>query len=339
MRANSRTPDICIMIVPYHNLKEELERVLLKTGMTEEKSELCAEIFAGNSRDGVYSHGLNRFPLFIKNIGEGLINANAEPVVLSVKGSVENWDGQLAPGMYTATKAIDRAVDLAKANGIGLIAVKNTNHWMRGGTYGWQAADKGCIAICGTNAIANMPPWGGKDATLGNNPLVIAVPRSEGHLVLDMAMSQYSYGKLQEHHLAGKKLAHPGGYDDAGNLSHDPQAIMKSKRTLPVGLWKGSGLSLLMDVLVSALSNGNTVSDITASDKEFAVSQFFICISPGSINESIIEKIIAYAKSSAVIDENSSVRYPGESTLRQRRKSLSEGVYVNEKFWEEVKAL
>ena len=327
------------MLVPYKILEKELKRVLVKSGMKEEKAQLCAEIFAGNSRDGVYSHGLNRFSQFIKSIGDGSINVNAEPEVVSEKGSIENWDGHLAPGMYTATKAISRAVDLAGRNGIGLVAVKNTNHWMRGGTYGWQAADKGCIAICGTNSIANMPPWGGKDATLGNNPLVIAVPRIDGHLVLDMAMSQYSYGKLNEHHLVGKKLAHPGGYDNEGNLSHDPQAIMQSKRTLPVGLWKGSGLSLMMDVLVSALSNGNTVSGITATGKESAVSQFFICISPGTIDERIINEIITFAKSSAVIDENSSVRYPGESTLRQRLKSLAEGVYVNETIWEEVKAL
>jgi 3-dehydro-L-gulonate 2-dehydrogenase len=111
---------------------------------------------------------------------------------------------------------------------------------------------------------------------------------------------------------------------------------MQSKRTLPVGLWKGSGLSLMMDVLVSALSNGQTVSDITSSGKEYAVSQFFICISPESINEKIIDRIITYAKSSAVIDESSSVRYPGESTLRQRQKSLADGVYVNEKIWKEV---
>ena len=327
------------MLIPYHSLEQELKRVLVNSGMNEDKAQLCAAVFAGNSRDGVYSHGLNRFPQFIKNIGEGLINVDAEPLVVSTKGSVENWDGQLAPGIYTATKAIARAVEIAKENGIGLIAVKNTNHWMRGGTYGWQAADQGCIAICGTNSIANMPPWGGKDATLGNNPLVIAVPRKEGHLVLDMAMSQYSYGKLHEHHLAGKKLAHPGGYDDEGNLSHDPDAVMKSKRTLPVGLWKGSGLSLMMDVLVSSLSHGKTVSGITVTGKESGVSQFFICISPGSINERIIDEIITYAKSSSVVDENSSVRYPGESTLRQRNKSLSEGVYVNEKIWDEVKNL
>lgn len=327
------------MLIPYNTLKQELKRVLVKYEMNEEKADLCADIFAGNSRDGVYSHGLNRFPQFISNIGQGLIMVNAEPILISSKGCIENWDGQLAPGVYTATKAITTAVAIAQENGMGMIAVKNANHWMRGGTYGWQAADKGCIAICGTNSIANMPPWGGKDATLGNNPLVIAVPRKEGHLVLDMAMSQYSYGKLNEHYLSGKKLAHAGGYDSKGNLSNDPNAIMQSKRTLPVGLWKGSGLSLMMDVLVSALSNGNTVSDITASGKEYAVSQFFICISPESINEKIIDEVISYAKSSAVIDENSSVRFPGESTLRQREKSLAEGVYVNEKIWEDVKNL
>ena len=327
------------MLIPYNTLKQELKRVLIKHGMNEDKADLCADIFAGNSRDGVYSHGLNRFPQFISSIGEGLIMVNAEPVLISGKGCIENWDGQLAPGVYTATKAISRAVDIAQENGIGMIAVKNTNHWMRGGTYGWQAADKGCIAICGTNSIANMPPWGGKDATLGNNPLVIAAPRTGGHLVLDMAMSQYSYGKLNEHYMSGKKLAHPGGYDNEGNLSTDPQAIMQSKRTLPVGLWKGSGLSLMLDVLVSALSNGNTVSGITSSGKEYGVSQFFICISPESINEKIVDEIISYAKSSAVIDENSSVRYPGESTLRQREKSLADGVYVNEKIWGEVRNL
>jgi 3-dehydro-L-gulonate 2-dehydrogenase len=327
------------MLIPFNTLKQELKRVLVKTGMNEERADLCSEIFAGNSRDGVYSHGLNRFPQFIKSVDEGLINVNAEPVVVSTKGSIERWDGQLAPGIYTATKAVGRAADMAIENGIGLVAVRNTNHWMRGGTYGWQAADKGCIAICGTNSIANMPPWGGKDATLGNNPLVIAVPRTEGHLVLDMAMSQYSYGKLNEHHLAGKKLAHAGGYDENGNLSDDPYAIMHSKRTLPVGLWKGSALSLMMDVLVSVLSEGKTVSGITSSGKEFAVSQFFICIASESANQRIIEEIISYAKSSAVIDENSSVRYPGESTLQRRNKSLSDGVYVNKKIWQEVKGL
>src|SRR5207237_10438384 len=100
----------------------------------------------------------------------------SEPETLSRDGVTENWDGHLAPGMYTATLAMRRAITLAKENSMGCVAVKNTNHWMRGGTYGWQAADAGYIGICVTNTIANMPPWGGKEPRLGNNPLVIAVP-------------------------------------------------------------------------------------------------------------------------------------------------------------------
>lgn len=327
------------MVVSYNELKSEFIRILERIGMSVERAELCAEIFAGNSRDGVHSHGLNRFPIFVKIVKEGLVDVNAEPELISSKGVIENWDGHLAPGMYTATKAVARATDIANEHGIGMVAVKNTNHWMRGGTYGWQAADRGCIAICCTNSIANMPPWGGKDATLGNNPLVIAVPRAGGHLVIDMAMSQYSYGKLQEHYLTGKQLANPGGYDESGKLSHDPAAIMKSKRMLPVGLWKGSALSLMIDVLVASLSGGKTVGEITASGHEFGVSQFFLCISPSSINEDIIEAIISYAKSSAVVDENSSVRYPGEGVLSARNKSANEGVYVNEKIWQSLQNL
>jgi 3-dehydro-L-gulonate 2-dehydrogenase len=327
------------MLIPFEELKNEMKRVLVKNGMNEQRADLCAMIFAGNSRDGVHSHGLNRFAQFIKTANEGLIKVNAEPSVISLKGVLEKWDGNLAPGVYTATRAISRATELAKANGIGAIAVKNTNHWMRGGTYGWQAADKGCVAICATNAIANMPPWGGKDARLGNNPLVIAIPRKEGHLVLDMAMSQYSYGKMNEHRLASKELAHPGGYDAEGKLTTDPVTIMKSQRTLPVGLWKGSGLALMIDVLVSVLSEGKTVAGITGTGKEYGVSQFFLCMAPESINEKIIEEIIKYAKSSERAEDGTSIRYPGESTLAQRRKSEAEGVYVNEKIWEEVKGL
>lgn len=324
------------MLIPYHQLVGQFRKILIGKGMKAEKAQLCAEIFAGNSRDGVHSHGLNRFPQFVKSIDQQHVNVHAEPIVADIKGCTEVWDGQLAPGMYTATKATARAITLAKENGLGLVAIRNTNHWMRGGTYGWQAAEAGCMAICGTNAIANMPPWGGTDARLGNNPLVIAVPRSRGHLVLDMAMSQYSYGKLGEHQLAGRQLAYAGGYDEQGNLSKDPAAIIKTKRTLPIGLWKGSGLSLIIDVLVSSLSGGKTVAGITASGHEFGVSQFFLCISPASLNESIIDEIVRYAKGSAPVEEGGEVRYPGESTLRTREKSMREGVYVNDEIWDRV---
>ncbi len=324
------------MRVPYQQLQETFKKVLLKLSFPEDRANLCAAIFAGNSRDGVYSHGLNRFPVFVEYVKDGLVIPGAEPVQVSENGVTQVWDGQFAPGMYTATLAMQRACELAKANGMGCVSVRNTNHWMRGGTYGWQAADSGFIGLCASNTIAIMPPWGGADPKLGNNPLIIAVPRKEGHLVLDMAMSQFSYGKMQEYELSGNPLPVDGGYDTSGNLSRDPVEIKSSKRSLPIGFWKGSGLSFMLDILLTSLSGGRSTPVITADGKEYGLSQFFLCIQPAYLDETLIGEIVRYTQSSTPVEEGNKVRYPGESTLKTRVHNLENGIPVNESIWQTV---
>src|SRR6185312_8910096 len=136
---------------------------------------------------------------------------------------------------------MERAIDLSREHGIGCVALRNTTHWMRGGTYGWQAADAGMIGICWTNTMPNLPPWGDTVPRLGNNPLIVAVPRAGGHVVLDMAMSQFSYGALAAYRKRGELLPVDGGFDTAGNLTRDPGAIDRAQPPLPIGYWKGSG--------------------------------------------------------------------------------------------------
>jgi 3-dehydro-L-gulonate 2-dehydrogenase len=329
------------MNIPFEKLKAEFKRVLLSLNFSEDKAAQCATIFAENSRDGVHSHGLNRFPTFVQYVKDGLIVSESEPTKAGGFGAIEQWDGHLGPGMLNASFCMDRAISLAKENGIGCVAVKNTNHWMRGGTYGWQAAEAGMIGICFTNTIANMPPWGGIDPRLGNNPLIIAVPRKDGHVVLDMAISQYSFGKLNTYKSKNEQLPLPGGYDSEGNLTTNPGAIIKSERPLPIGFWKGSGLSLVLDLLAAILSQGRSTADVTNAGSESGVSQVFICIQPdsGVKTETIIEEIINYTKSSRPEKEGGAIYYPGENTLRTRVKSLKEGVWVDEKIWERVKSL
>lgn len=317
-------------------MKAEFKRILLKLSFTEEKAEICAGIFANNSLDGVYSHGINRFPVFVQYIKERLIQVDAEPELLEQSGLIEKWDGKSGPGMYNASKAMERAIALAKINGIGCVAIRNTNHWMRGGTYGWQAANAGCIGICFTNTIANMPPWGGKEPRLGNNPLIIAVPREKGHIVLDMAMSQFSYGKLQEYELKNKKLPVPGGYDEQGILTHDPFAITESRRALPIGFWKGSGLSFILDVVLTALTGGRSTFQITGTERETGVSQFFLCIHQPGYADPLIEEIIQYTKSSSLVENDKPVLYPGENTLATRKRNEIEGIPVDAVIWSDV---
>lgn len=325
------------MLISYQQLKAEFKRILLTLNFSDAKADACAGIFADNSRDGVATHGLNRFPVFVQYVKEALVNPSAEPSLINAFGAIEQWDGNLAPGMLNARFSMDRAITLAKANGIGCVAIKNTNHWMRGGTYGWQAAQAGCIGICFTNTIANLPPWGGTQPRLGNNPLIIAVPRQGGHIVLDMAISQYSVGKLNQYKSQNKPLPLPGGYDAEGNLSTDAAAIITMQRLLPVGFWKGSGLSLVLDLLATILSGGNSTATITqAGKKETSVSQVFICIkTDNEQNESLIEQILSFTKTSAT-EDGSEVLYPGENMLRTRERSLKDGVKVDEEIWNEV---
>jgi 3-dehydro-L-gulonate 2-dehydrogenase len=324
------------MRVPYQKLEAEFDRVLLSAGLTVEKARQCAAIFAANSRDGVYSHGLNRFPAFVQTVKEGLFKANAEPIMENSFGAIEQWNGNFGLGMINAGTCMGRAIELAGKYGIGCVAIKNTNHWMRGGTYGLQAADAGFIGICFTNTIANLPPWGGLDPRLGNNPLVIAVPRKEGHVLLDMAVSQYSVGKLMESKAQNKPLPLAGGYDSDGNLSTDADAILQSKRMLPIGFWKGSGLSLMLDLLVTLLSGGKSTSKISEHEKEWGVSQVFICLkAEGAENEQVINEILEYTKSSNPVD-GGQISYPGENMLRTRQQNLQEGIPVDEEIWKKV---
>lgn len=329
------------MRIPFEKLKAEFKRILISLAFSEPKADRCAQIFAENSRDGVYTHGLNRFPAFVNLIKRGDIKPDAEPELVNSFGALEQWDGNFGPGILNALFCMDRAISLARENGIGCVAIKNTNHWMRGGTYGWQAANAGFIGINFTNTTANVAPWGGTTPTLGNNPLVISVPRKEGHVVLDMAISQFSIGKLHQYKSHGDDLPVPGGYDNDGKLSTDAAGILESKRVLPIGFWKGSGLSLLLDLLASVLSQGKSTKQITDASVESGVSQVFIAIKPqsGQQTDELIEEILSYTKSSQQTEADKPVAYPGESTLKTRRINTDEGVLVDEKIWAEVQAL
>ena len=178
------------------------------------------------------------FRSFVEYIIKAYIKPGVEPSLIKKAGNIEQWDGNLGAGILNAGIVTERAMQLAKENGMGCVALSNTNHWMRGGSYGWQAAKKGFAFIGFTNTIANMPAWGALDQKLGNNPLVIAIPYNEEAIVLDMAMSQYSFGAMEMAVIKKEPLSYQGGFDKDGNLTNDPSAILATRRPLPIGYWK-----------------------------------------------------------------------------------------------------
>jgi 3-dehydro-L-gulonate 2-dehydrogenase len=328
------------MRIAFEQLQTEFERVLTSLHFTQDRAALCARLFAENSLDGVYSHGLNRFPTFVQYIKEGYVQVQASPEKKEGFGAWERWDGNLGPGNLNAYSCMNRAIELAKNHGMSCVALSNTNHWMRGGTYGWQAAEANCIGICFTNTIPNMPPWGGTESRIGNNPLIIALPRKEGHLVLDTAMSLYSYGKMDVYKRKNQPLPFEGGFDEQGNLTRDAGAILQSKRPLPIGYWKGSGLSMMLDMLAAILSKGNAAKDIGQLQSEYGLSQVFICFDARRADlpfvEQVSQELITYIKSAAPMNEGEDIYYPGERTLLTRKENREQGIPVDEQIWNQI---
>ncbi len=325
--------------VKYEELHAVLCRVLERTGMAPERATRCAALFADATLDGVPSHGLNRVPGFLRTIARGIVDVQARAERIEAHGAVERWNGHRGPGNLNAWDSMARAIALSRQHGVGCVALSNTNHWMRSGSYGWQAADAGALAICWSNTLPNLPPWGASEPRIGNNPLVIAAPRPPAHVVVDTAMSQFSYGALDGYRRRGEPLPVAGGYNVRGELTRDAEEIVASRRLLPIGCWKGSSLAVMLDVLAAALSGGRATWQVPMdADADEGISQVFIAFDAGALGgpaavAAVVDGIVDHLKAP---DDAGEVVYPGERAYRTRMRNLAEGIPVDAELWGQV---
>ena len=332
--------------VPYETVLATTRQAFLNLGLRPEQAERCAAIHTESSLEGVESHGLNRIPRFAEYVRKGWVDIHAELELVGAKGAVENYDGHQGIGVLNAAFCMDRAIALAKEHGIGCVALKNTTHWMRGGSYAWQAAQAGFIGISWTNTESCMPMWGSKQQSVGNNPFCLGIPRKSGPIVLDMAMSQFSYGKLGVYRLAGKQLPFPGGFDADGNLTTDPGAIEATRRILPTGYWKGAGMAIALDLAAAAMANGRTGAELDQLGRGSCTGccQVFIAYDPYLFGEEAEiqakwDDRVAAADSAEPDRPGGHVTCPGERTAATRARNLADGIAVDEQVWAQVQRL
>jgi 3-dehydro-L-gulonate 2-dehydrogenase len=322
-----------------------LESILSLKGCPSAHAAKVAKEMTRNSLEGTYSHGINRFPRLVAQIDEGIIDLEAEPELVRGFGALEAYDGRRGLGIVNAWICMERAIRLAEIHGIGYVALRNTNHWLRAATYGYQACARGMAGICFSNTYTNMPAWGAKDPRLGNNPLVFAFPYRDGDILVDMAMSQYSYGSLEVALLEGKKMPTAAGFDAQGNLTDDPKAVLESKRFLPAGFWKGAALSFGLDIFAAGISLGDSVHVIgKRGGGEQGLSQAFVAVNfasvsaPGQVEEVVrgaVEDLLASVPDGSPYP----IVYPGQRMRAVKEENLSEGIPVDERVWKEILAL
>ncbi|MGN0773807.1 MAG: Ldh family oxidoreductase [Candidatus Ventricola sp.] len=331
-----------MIYVQYQEAVDQMTRGLERF-LNAQDARRFAEIFAGNSLDGVYSHGMNRYPRYLSDMGSGLCDAKVTQAErVSGLGGLEVWDAHFGVGPLIAQQMAERAIELARTHGVACVALRNNSHWLRAGRYGLMMADAGMMGLCMTNTCMNLVAYGAKEPSTGNNPITIAIPRKAGSLVMDMAVSQYAFGKLEIMAQEGGMLDTPCGYDTEGNLTSDPKKIVESGLMTPMALWKGSALSIMIDLMVSMLSLGRTSLEIgTPADGEKGMSQLFVCMNPAAVvdmdkAEAQMEKTIAFLNGLEPKDGVHGVHAPGENLEKTRARNRERGIPVTEDTWKKI---
>jgi LDH2 family malate/lactate/ureidoglycolate dehydrogenase len=335
--------------VKVNNLRTFTEQVFQVVGVSREDAETAAAVMIEANLCGVDSHGVRMLPGYITLIRNGKINAKGQIKVIKETPVIAHLDGTLALGSVVAVHAMQMAVEKAKTSGVGFVLVRNSTHWGRPAYYSTLAARRGCIGICFVNTESNMPPWGAKEPRIGNNPLSIGAPRASGDpVVLDMAMSQAAWAKIVMYSQGARKVPLGWGLDEEGRPTDDPAAILKSKRMIPMGQHKGSGLSLMIDIMTGILSGGKYCGELSEQGKgqpwATGYSQAFIAIDIASFMpleefQRRVDELVSYVKGAQTAEGFSEITIPGERAWMEKALRDREGIPLEEITLGELRTL
>jgi len=311
--------------------------VLTKAGVKLEEAEIISETLLFAELRNIKSHGIVRLPTYVKRLENSAVNQNAEMRFLENKAAaVSVLDADNGMGQVAGYKAMKAAIDMARIYGIGLVAVKNSNHFGVASYFSMLASKEDMIGLVMTNASPAIAPFGTKTPLLGTNPLTVAVPAKKGKpIVLDMSMSTVARGKIRMAALQNKEMPLDWGLDKDGNPTSDPsEALLGS--LVPIGGVKGSGLSLIIDLLTGALTGTSSlgeVKNITDMNGPSKTSHLFIVINIGAFMDideykERVDDAISKIKSLPPKGDNE-IFMAGEIEQNLMEKRLVEGIPVD----------
>jgi len=301
-------------------LKHFCVRVLTSYGVPERDAEVVADSLVQADLWGHQSHGVMRLPWYTARIESGAMNAVTRIETVSGLGAISVLDANDGIGQVAAARAASVAIGLAKHQGIGAAAVRNSGHFGTAMYYTLMAAREGCIGILTTNASPSMAPWGGRVKAVGTNPWSIAAPNGRhAPFVLDIANTGVARGKI---FLARQKGSHiPEGWaiDEAGRSTIDPAAALLGN-ILPMAGHKGYAISVMMDVLSGVLSGSGFLGGVAGpyqAETRSGCGHLFIAVKidafrPLSAFETDMEKMVDALRSVPLAEGHDAIFYPGE---------------------------
>jgi len=239
------------VIVESAALRRVLANLLSAAGVRDEDSQIVADSVTTAELFGFQSHGVIRVPHYLKRLRIGSINKRPEIRVVQRSGNTAVVDGDHGLGHAVAHFAMREAIGLAES-GVGVVGVRNSSHFGIAGYFALQAVRRDMIGVVVSHTDASVVPYGGRKPAVGTNPLAVAVPTDREYpVLLDMATSTASLGKVLVARDKGESIPPDWAVDEEGNPTTDPH---RAKYLLPMAGPKGYGLALIFDILSGPLT-------------------------------------------------------------------------------------
>ena len=261
---------------PVAPLTDFVASLMQAAGMRRDDARLCAEAFILQEMRGVTTHGLRRVKSTFDSLLAGRLRPDATLEVVSDDAATAVLDGNGGVGMVACMAAMDRAIAKARTYGIAIVTVRNNNHFLAAAPYCVRAVEAGQIGIAMSNSYGAMAYPGTTKATLGNAPMGYGIPGEAFPLVFDAAMT-ISAGKLQQWRRDGVPIPEGlQGLNSEGEPTSDPAEVLAGV-TLPIGLHKGAGLTIMVEALSGMLGGGSFVHGGRPEDAAMEMDSYSQC--------------------------------------------------------------
>lgn len=306
-----------------------------QVGLSAEGAATIVEVQLESNLRGQATHHMGDVPGYARRLKAGQMKPNPKFRWTRESGISALLDADNGPGQWVGVVAMRKAIEKAKASGVGVVGVHHSNHYGAAGHYAWMAAEAGLIGLTTTNGGLVIAPFGGSAPRLGNDPLGVGIPAA-GRLpiVLDIAMSVVAVGKIGLSLMEGHPLPLGWALDKEGQPTTDPRAAMEGSG-MPIAGHKGYGLAMVMEMLAGVLTTAGFALDhnretFRSGQHEHNLGHFMLALDPGlfmPIEEfrARVDRLIDDMKSSDKIAGTKEILVPGELEMRARQENLAAG--------------
>ena len=337
------TPESVVCDV--QRLRQFVTAAFVAAGAVEDEAETAADVLIRTDARGVHSHGVQTLPIHVATLRDGGTTSPAETEVVRSSGVSAVVDGGGGLGLVVATQAMELAVRKAGASGVGVVLVRNSNHFGAAGHYAIAAAEAGYIGLSTSNASPIMAAAGSKTKVISNAPLAYAVPTGRFPMSLDIAMSASAGFKVRLAAERGDAIPEGWVIDADGRPTTDPAAYAAGGALVPVGGHKGYGMALLTETLAAALSGASmtraVVPWLVETGTPTDAGHAFIALDI----ECFMDREEFYGRMQQLIDELHDaepapgverVLVPGELEHEREQRALQHGLPLDVQLWDHL---